>query len=221
MKIATWNVERLKHFDKLDMMLGLCWKAKADILVLTETDNRICPQYRFSISTPAARAVIPELYKDTENRVTLYTNYPIICQLETYDKYTAVCAELETENGNILVYGTIIGIFGNREKSYKIDIEKQMEDIQRLSALGDICVIGDYNCSFSDNYYFTSYGRDLVNETFSNSGISIITASQPECIDHIAVSDSFMRDATVKIREWNLYKSLSDHKGIVVEILWE
>lgn len=111
-----------------------------------------------------------------------------------------------------------MGIFGNREKSYNSDLEMQMKDIRRLSEIGSICIIGDYNCSFSDNYYFTNYGRDLVTGTFYDIGISILTESQPECIDHIAVSDEFVEGADVEITEWNLDKSLSDHKGIVVDL---
>ena len=44
MKIATWNVERLKHKKQLDQIQGLCNSIKADILVLTETDKRLHPK---------------------------------------------------------------------------------------------------------------------------------------------------------------------------------
>ena len=218
MRIATWNVERLKHFDQINTMQSLCRDVAADILVLTETDSRIHPDYKYCVETPKAKDVIPGLYKDTENRVSIYTDYPIIRQYDTYDPYTAICAEIETDKGNLLVYGTIMGIFGNREKSYKSDLEMQMKDIRCLSENGSICIIGDYNCSFSDNYYFTNYGRDLVTGTFYDIGISILTESQPECIDHIAVSDVFVEGVDVEITEWNLDKSLSDHKGIVVDL---
>ena len=41
MKIATWNIERLRHYKDMGIMLGECGKAGADILVLTETDDRM------------------------------------------------------------------------------------------------------------------------------------------------------------------------------------
>ena len=41
MKIATWNVERLRHKKQLDQIQGLCDGIHADILVLTETDKPI------------------------------------------------------------------------------------------------------------------------------------------------------------------------------------
>lgn len=44
MKIETWNVERLAHKKNLEQMLSECNAVKADILVLTETDERIKPR---------------------------------------------------------------------------------------------------------------------------------------------------------------------------------
>lgn len=41
MKIATWNIGRLKHFSKLFEIQSEIQKVNADILVLTETDQRI------------------------------------------------------------------------------------------------------------------------------------------------------------------------------------
>ncbi len=42
MKIATWNVERLKHKKSLDKIIEACEKTKADIIILTEYDaNRL------------------------------------------------------------------------------------------------------------------------------------------------------------------------------------
>ena len=43
MKIATWNIERLKKKKYLSEILSEIEKIDADILVLTETDSRILP----------------------------------------------------------------------------------------------------------------------------------------------------------------------------------
>ena len=51
MRIATWNIERLKHIAQMDEICALLDKAKADILVLTETDTRICPKSKI-LSVP-------------------------------------------------------------------------------------------------------------------------------------------------------------------------
>lgn len=218
MRIATWNVERLKHRGDIEQIRQCCVDVKADILVLTETDSRLELHFSNRYSTPSAKEAMPDMYALTENRVSIFSNFPIVRTIETFDKYTAGCVELETNRGKLIVYGTIMGIFGNREKFYKVDIRKQIEDIKIISGQGNICVAGDYNCSFSDNYYYTKEGRGSIIEAFSEVGVTILTSERPECIDHIAVSKDFVCGAEVLVDEWNYDKSLSDHKGIVVEM---
>ena len=164
MRIATWNVERLEHKKNLDRMLAECKRVAADILVLTETDERIQPEYKYRHSTPLLKGITtPAHYADTENRVSIFTDYECVGRYETYDEKTAICVGLATEKGNLLVYGTIIGISGNRRKDYGEDLVKQLEDIRRLSSEGHrICMVGDYNCTFSDNYYYTTIGRESI-----------------------------------------------------------
>lgn len=232
MKIATWNVERIKHRKSLDKILSSIEDAQADILVLTETDERVKPNYRYGFHTSKLHDApsdyhMPDRYKGyavsdvyavTENRVSIYTNYPWVKQYETYDQYTALCVELKTEGGNLLVYGTIIGILGNRDESFKQELLLQAKDYERLSKAGNICICGDFNCSFADNYYFTNFGRNKLSASFDHNNISLLTGNQLEGIDHIAVSKNFVGDSKINISEWNLDKSLSDHKGIVAEI---
>lgn len=218
MRIATWNVERLKHYNDIDLMLNAIEKCDADILVLTETDRRLTPDYPFRFQTTSPLIHSAVRYVDTENRVTIYSKYECIRQYQTYDENTAICVELATEKGALIVYGTIMGIFGNRHPEFKDSIVKQIEDIRKLSAGENICVIGDYNLSFSDNYYFTKVGRDLVNSTFSECGISLLTAEVEQCVDHIAISDAFVKGRSVSVKEWNRDKKLSDHKGMMIEM---
>lgn len=216
MKIATWNVERLRHHNKLSELLKSCNECDADILVLTETDKRLSPLYPYCLETiPLFDSEIN--YASTERRVSVFSKYPCIRKHKTYDECTAICGEFETERGNLLVYGTIIGVLGNRHSTFSEALAKQTEDILRLAALEkNICICGDYNCSFSDNYYFTKNGRSQLLDFFDRAGIRLLTSDVPECVDHIAVSTDFIGDANVEVSEWNLYKSLSDHKGVAV-----
>ena len=118
----------------------------------------------------------------------------------------------------MIVYGTIVGIYGNRHENFMRDLLCQARDIERLTKEGNLCVVGDFNCSFADNYYFTKNGRTALEDAFSKNHITLITREQPECIDHIAVSNRIISDRTTKIWEWNTEKNLSDHKGIAVEL---
>lgn len=217
MKIATWNAERLRHKKLLGEMLHSVDEVNADILVLTETDQRLHPKYRFCYETPRMAISQPGFYAPTENRISLYTSYPCVRQHSTYDENTAICVELETEKGNLIVYGTIIGVYGNRHQTFLPDLMRQMDDLRRLTKLGSaVCFCGDFNCSFADNYYFTAAGRAAILNGLKDCNLSLLTADQPECIDHIALTEGFAGSTEVKIAEWNQSKTLSDHKGIAV-----
>ena len=218
MRIATWNIERLKHYRSLDIILQECRNVHADIFVLTETDSQATLDFSYQIHTPPLAEIASGLYRDTERRVSIFSRYRCIRQYETYDPYTSLCVELETEHGPLLVYGTIIGILGNRDPVFLSDLKKQADDIRWLASQAhNICFVGDLNTSFADNYYFTIEGRKALLQVFTDTDLQLLTGDQLECVDHIAVSRRFVGDGDVLVDEWNLGKALSDHKGIVVE----
>jgi endonuclease/exonuclease/phosphatase family metal-dependent hydrolase len=218
MRVATWNVERLKRRRDLSQIGEACNQAMADIFVLTETDFSLDVGFKFCSRTPPPSGEAVS-YRNTESRVSICTNYEIVKQHETFDEQTAICAELSTTYGNLLVYGVVIGIYGNRHNTYMEDLLRISADISRLAADGaSICVCGDFNCSFSDNYYFTKSGRITLEEMCRVNDIELLTLKQKECIDHIAISRSFLGAVEYRVAEWNADKMLSDHKGIVAEV---
>ncbi|QBN17256.1 endonuclease/exonuclease/phosphatase family protein [Flavobacterium nackdongense] len=219
MTIATWNLERLKYSKETANIIAILENLNADILVLTEYDERVnLKNYPFQIATKSLSEIQPAYYMPSEKRVKIYSKYEIVNQFQTYDEYTSCCAEIKTEKGNLLVYGTIIGIFGNRNENFKTDLPKQIIDFNTLSKNQNICIIGDYNLSFSDNYYFTNRGRKELNNSFLENKITNLTHHLPETIDHIAISQEFIGNAKIETHEWNLEKKLSDHKGISIQI---
>lgn len=92
MRSATWNVERLKHRRNLDEIRSLYDMAPVDIHVLTETDERLKPDYKCCFQTASLKGItIPTHYADTENRVSIYTNYKCFQMHLTFDEATTVC----------------------------------------------------------------------------------------------------------------------------------
>lgn len=220
MTIATWNLERLKHNREVVEIISILENLNADILVLTEYDEKVdLKHYPFQIATKNLALLHSENYKQTEKRVKIYSKYEIVNQFKTYDEYTSCCGEIKTERGNLIVYGTIIGIFGNRNQNFKSDLQQQIDDFNNLSKAQNFCIVGDYNISFSDNYYFTNFGRSELIKSFKENKIDNLTQQLSEVIDHIAISKAFIRDSKIEIYEWNLDKKLSDHKGICVSLL--
>jgi endonuclease/exonuclease/phosphatase family metal-dependent hydrolase len=219
LKIGNWNIERLKEIKEKDRILNEINLRNFDILVLTEYDERIKPTgFDYQISTESLMNVNTDNYKKTERRTAIFSKYPILKQIETFDKHTACCAELKTEFGNLVVYATIIGIYGNRNENFKTDLEKQILDFKKITSEKNICIVGDFNQTFSDNYYFTKFGRKTINENFKEFEIKNLTAELSENIDHISISENFIKKSELKIETWNLDKKLSDHIGISVKI---
>ena len=214
MTIATWNVERLKH--GADKIAEACKAINADILVLTETDERLELPYSHCFTTERDKM---QLYRETERRVIVYTNYPEIKRYSTYDSTRSLCVGLDTEYGKLLVYGIVIGPFGNRHPSFLEDARSQAKDFELVAQAGmNLCYIGDFNCSFSDNYYFTGKGREVILDTLNKNGLRLVMAEQPECVDHIALTAGMTDGTEMLIEEWNQDKQLSDHKGILVKL---
>lgn len=129
MKIATWNIERLQK-RKNDKILQSIKEVNADILILTEASNLIdlSDDYLYSAKTTSLYN-INNSYRIDEYRVIIYSKYPIIKSIKTNDDATSCCVEIKTPNGNLLVYGTIIGIYGNRRKCFNEDLEKKLKTL--------------------------------------------------------------------------------------------
>ena len=217
MKIATWNIERLKLEKRQKAIETILNSVDADILVLTETDTRINPaNYTYKVFSEELDSL--QNYKSTERRVAIYSKYKITNQLKTFDAKISLCVVIETNLGNLIVYGTIIGIYGNRNSSFNEDLSKQLEDFKSISDKNH-CIIGDYNISFGDNYYYTKTGRNSLNELFQTNDLKLVTNDLSEAIDHIAISSAAIQTHKIKIEEWNLDKSLSDHKGVSVKFM--
>ncbi|MBD2079441.1 endonuclease/exonuclease/phosphatase family protein [Leptolyngbya sp. FACHB-17] len=124
-RIATWNLERprqngwIKNQRRLDRIREI----DADIWVLTETNAAIDlkPDYEYVATVPY------QGHKPGENLTTLWSRWRILRCIPTFDPTYAVCAEVESPFGLMLVYGTVItwandkGISGTAKKWEKID----------------------------------------------------------------------------------------------------
>lgn len=219
MRIATWNIDLMKH--GADKIQTACEHIQADILVLTESDDRVQLNYEHCFHTPTP----PDIegtrfgvirYAPTEHRVSILTDYPCLRKYITADPYTSLCVELETERGLLLVYGTIIGSY-DVTTIFPQDLARQIPDFQKLAAVGkDLCVCGDFNCCFSGQCWPSKLGKETLLQSFSQNHLKLLTQHQPECVDHIAISEPFVSGVDVHVEEWNLDRKVSDHKGIAV-----
>lgn len=219
-KIATWNLERPNDSTakRNTAIIAKLQEIDADILILTETNTCINLGNGYNVVYTDAPAAT--MYKPGERRVAIITKYNIGTEEKTYDTTTAKCVCIETPLGALHVYGTIIGVYGNRRACFKPHLEKQITDWQNVSTQGAMCIAGDYNISFSDNYYYTAEGREKILSALSNLCIENLTVGIANNIDHIVVSKQFMQGRKHTLSTWNEDKKLSDHIGVYVQLLY-
>ena len=219
MKIATWNVERLQK-NKNEEIKSKLYELDADIIVLTETNSILNLGKNYNcVSTEILSENYDNVnYKVGENRTTIWTKYNFVNQYKTFDKFTSVCSEIESEFGILKVYGTIIGIFGGIGKRFESDLIGQLKDFENFESEKSNCIIGDLNVYFSGYGYPSHYARNILNETFEKLKMKNLTSEIAENVDHIIISKEFMKNKKTKIEIWNLDKKMSDHIGICLTI---
>ncbi len=213
MKIATWNLQRLEK-NKNQEILNKLIEIDADIVVLTETNASIKLDNYFSISTDILPNNFDGInYKSGENRTTIFTKYNILTNHKTFNTYTSVCADTETPFGQLTVYATIIGVFANKQPRFDNDLNGQLQDFEKLFIDKQVCIIGDFNVMFSCFAYPSHKARNTLNETFGKYTLTNTTANLKENVDHIVLSNDFLKGKQFFLETWNEKKLLSDHIG--------
>lgn len=218
MKILTWNLARPKKFDEL--VLAKILEFNADILILTETNKFVNPgkEYSFVATKILEKGLDGINYQIGENRTTIWTKYKINKQFNTCDKFTNVCAELETPIGLLRIYGTIIGVFGGIGERFKLDLNNQILDFEYLCTEKVFCIGGDFNVTFSGRAYPSHEARKKLNAVFEKLKLTNLTSEIENNVDHIVLSKSFLDNKKISIQTWNHDKKLSDHIGICITI---
>lgn len=229
MKIATWNLDRPTTSSPKNLQLLQELKdVDADILILTETNFVIDPGEKY---TPLFSDLlpVPGLYKYThgENQTTIWSRYPL-SRIQTQHPSITTCAKVQTPNGDLSVYGTVIGILGpigRAKDDFLRNLSEQIQDWKKISSEhGNIAVIGDFNVCWNGEK-FPKTGREEIDRCFEELGILNLTRDVESNIDHIAISGSFLENARYDAdpRKWNTQKKLrkpklSDHMGVCVTL---
>lgn len=222
MKIINWNVGRPSN-NKIKSITEKLIELNADIVVLPETSSLIDLGSNYNyLSTDYIEHDFERQnlikYKNSERRVSIYSKYPISKTYSTYDKFTSICLDVDSPFGEITFYATIIGVFGGLNPRFTDDLTSQIQDFEMLLKGKNACIIGDYNITTSGRVYPSNAARETLNSVLKNNQIINLTASIPNNVDHISISQQLIQESQVIIETWNLDKKLSDHIGIMVSI---
>lgn len=217
---------------KNDAIITALREVDADILVLTETNSCIDLSHMYETCFPTT-CLFQSLpigageCKRGENRVTIWSKLPGQRRIDMCNSHSAICAELSTVFGKLNVYGTVLGIYGKNRGSnepilprtdFETALEVQLADWERLATLGNLCIVGDFNLSLGDNYYFTKRHRERMLDSLQKLEIDVPTATLPDNVDQIAASRSFLNFCArpLKPHTWHTSreKAVSDHQGV-------
>ena len=186
----------------------------ADILVLTETNSIIQLDDYNCISTELLPANFDGIrYEVGENRVSILTKYKATTLHKTFDSFTTVCTDIETPFGLLTVYGSIIGVFANRQPRFDNDLNGQLADFEKIFRGRQVCFAGDLNVTFSGRPWPSNKARQTLVDAFKNYGLTNTTANIADTVDHIVLSNDFLANKHLEIDTWNTDKKLSDHLG--------
>lgn len=218
MKIATWNLERLAK-GKNQLVFDKLVDLNADIFVLTETNSIIQFEDYNCVSTDPLPANFDGMqYQMGENRVSILTRYKIRMQHNTFDSYTTVCTDIETPYGLLTVYGSIMGVFGNRQPRFDNDLKGQLDDFEKIFPGRMVCLAGDLNVTFSGQAWPSNKARQTLVNAFNTYGLTNTTAGIADTVDHIIISKEFLSNKHLELETWNIDKKLSDHVGHELDI---
>lgn len=194
-------------------------KLNPNIIFLTETNSCITFKNYFahqSIELP--RLHENQKYKNGENRVTIFSKFPIESTIKTYDPYTAICCQISTPIGKLTLYGSIIGSFGGRDQYFENDLKNQKLEIERLVKDQNLIYSGDFNISFSGFPYPNKIKTTEMNEFFDSNSLRNLTRENKDSAIHIVTSQSILKDKTVFQEMIEIERKYSDHNLIALKI---
>lgn len=220
MKVITWNLERLEKL-KPQQAKEILLAYNAEIYVLTETHENMSLGEDYKIlsskSLYSGHDGMKD-YKTGECRTQIFSKYNILEQKQTFDEYNTLHLIVETPQGNLTIYGGIIGIDGGTTKNFKRDLEGVLKDWSALNKEDNICLAGDFNTILQGHKWPSKVAVDSLNTAFKKLNMTNLTMGIPLSVDHIVLSNGLLDKKPIRIETWNADKKLSDHIGISVEV---
>jgi endonuclease/exonuclease/phosphatase family metal-dependent hydrolase len=238
-RIATWNLERprQKGWIQNQRRLDQIHQIDADVWVLTETNKAIDlgSDYEAIASIPWENH-----HQAGENLTTIWSRWKVLRQLPTFDPHWAICAEVASPFGAMIIYGTVItyandkGISGTakRWEEHQRSIQQHQEDwskIQQQYPDHLICIAGDFNQSRDGSgWYEDKNSVEMLSAALQNLSIDCVSEQDFKAqglsrstVDHICLSRRLVAYQE-SVGAWEGItsedKKMSDHNGVFVDL---
>lgn len=237
MRIATWNLERpkLQGLARNSHIVEKIREVNADIWILTETNAAVSPGDAYF---SAATLPEPKYHSLGESYTAIWTTWRMLRMIPTFDDM-AICVELETPVGRMLVYGTIITYANDRGPKntskrwveHRKAILKHSEDWQRIRKDypdHHFIVGGDFNQSRDGSGWYEDHDSVLLlTDALQQASLTCVTdldmrkegkLKNRASIDHICISEGLIADFSVWEGTTDDSQRMSDHNGVLVEL---
>ena len=233
MKIGTITLDWLKGKKNLkDFYIAKILEQDLDFLIVTETldsFNLTKPYFKIHSAILPTDIKYEDLNYGTYNkgessiRTAIFSKQELIEQLNVSDKNTSVAGLYNTQFGETIIYGTIIGTWGIQKQVTiaKIELDNFQNHVANLlSTRKHLILAGDFNTSFIDKenrQLAFIQSRKTINEFCTKHKIFKATETLQDCIEHIFISESLMHKANPTSYTFLDKNELKDdpHKGIV------
>lgn len=184
LRIGTWNLDHASNSSRpIAAQIEQMRKIDADIWVLTETCEKVDLSEDGYVSiTPHSKNIYDKYWS------TIWSRWGNFHQIDCYDNETAVCAQITTPLGNLIIYGTIITYHGY--KGPQGDSPAWAEHERAIACHGNdwrsiqdkyagipFFVAGDFNQTRDGSVktYGTKLGRELLGEELRKNHLTCLT----------------------------------------------
>lgn len=225
MRVATWNLEHASTGSRpIDLQIRQILLIATDIIILTET----CDEVDLTLHGYSALCTSRNCYQKYCS--VIWSKFPILNAIPTYDPETAACAVVDTPLGKFLIYGTIITYFGdkgpNKNSPYWYEHHKAIRDHgndwERICSSHELPLIvaGDFNQPRDGSKYNRSKNGQnilMLDEELKRNRLTCLTSEDFELtgkldidpikgyvrsnIDHICMTDDAL--SVLNVGAWN------------------
>ena len=186
LRLATWNLDHASNSKRpIDLQVKTILGLNPDILVLTET----CKEVDAALVQSGYQSYPsePNQYGKFFSVIYLGQRVSWVETLPTAEAICSVCVRVNTQVGEMIIYGTIITYHGDKGRDlsnpspawheHYRSIKRHGDDWFKLSGSVPVIIAGDFNQTRdgSAGTYGTVEGRKLLTDELARSNLVCLT----------------------------------------------
>lgn len=239
LRIGVWNLNHARGAAARTKRMALIEGLAADLWILTETNDHHAPDGFVGVhSEPRADSPAGGRW------ASIWSRHRVVRQLDVEDPNRTCAALIETPQGALVVFGTVIPWEHDRGEPPRDPTPRNWREQYRVIPLqgaewaslraahpsAKLCIAGDLNISLGGGrYYGTKVGRDLLAQAMAKAGLACLTRYESlppgalayPMIDHVLIDTGCAGRSRVAAA-WEGRTAdgakLSDHSGALVEV---